>query len=137
MKSLLPKIASNLILVVIFAISALAQADVTSATVRGTITDQQGAAIPNASVMIKSTDQGTVRTAQSDENGEFVFLTLRPGPYELTVSATGFSRQLVKDLQLTIGQVIDLPLKLQIGGVAGEVTISTEAPFAGSSTPGS
>ena len=129
MKSLLPKIAYSLILLVVFTISALAQADVTSATVRGTITDQQGAAIPNASVTIKSTDQGTTRTAQADENGEFVFLTLRPGPYELTVSATGFSRQLVKDLQLTIGQVVDLPIKLQIGGIAGEVTISTEAPL--------
>ena len=50
MKSPLPQIAKNLIVLIILAISALAQADVTSATVRGTITDQQGAAIPNASV---------------------------------------------------------------------------------------
>ena len=129
MKSPLPKIASNLILLVIFAISALAQADVTSATVRGTITDQQGAAIPNASVTIKSTDQGTERTAQADVNGEFTFLTLRPGPYELTVNATGFSKQLVKDINLTVGQVAEFGIKLQIGGVAGEVTISSEGPL--------
>ena len=129
MKSLLPQIAKNLIVLIILAISALAQADVTSATVRGTITDQQGAGIPNATVLIKSTDQGTERTAQTDANGEFTFLTLRPGPYELSVNATGFSKQLVKDINLTVGQVAEYGVKLQIGGVAGEVTISSEGPL--------
>ena len=50
---------------------ALAQADVSSATVRGTVTDVQGAAIPNATVNVKDLDQGTVRTDTTDSNGEF------------------------------------------------------------------
>ncbi len=126
MKKIIVRRCLSAMAFLLLSINAFAQADVTSATVTGTITDQQGANIPNATVTIKSTEQGTERTTQSAADGEFVFLTLRPGPYEITVNAQGFSKQLVKDIQLTIGQVADLPIKLQIGGLAGEVTISTE-----------
>jgi hypothetical protein len=107
----------------------LAQADVTSATVRGTVTDAQGGAVPNATLTIKSTDQGATRTVQSDASGEFVFLTLRPGPYELTAQAQGFAQQIVRDIQLTVGQVVTVELKLQVAAVTTEVTITDAAPL--------
>ncbi|MGH9751234.1 MAG: hypothetical protein ACREA2_00480, partial [Blastocatellia bacterium] len=44
-------------------ISAFGQADVSSATVKGTVTDQQGATVTNVVVTVKDLDQGAVRTA--------------------------------------------------------------------------
>ncbi len=106
-----------------------AQADGTSATVRGTVTDPQGGTVPNATLTIKSTDQGATRTVQSDASGEFVFLTLRPGPYELTAQAQGFAQQIVRDMQLTVGQSVTVELKLQVATVTTEVTITDAAPL--------
>ncbi|HEX4949364.1 MAG TPA: TonB-dependent receptor [Blastocatellia bacterium] len=113
----------------LLSIPLFAQADVTSATVRGTVTDAQGAAVPNATLTIKSTDQGLTRTVQSDSDGTFVFLTLRPGPYELTAQAQGFAQQVVRDIQLTVGQVVSVELKLQVAAVTTEVTITDAAPL--------
>jgi hypothetical protein len=110
-------------------LTIFAQADVTSATVRGTVLDAQGGAVPNATLTIKSTDQGTARVAQSDADGTFVFLTLRPGPYELTAQAQGFAQQVVRDIQLTVGQVVTVELKLQVAAVTTEVTITDAAPL--------
>ena len=124
MQSFLLLLASLLL-----SVSLLAQADATSATVRGTVTDQQGGAVPNATVTIKSTDQGATRTVQSDAGGEFVFLTLRPGPYELTLQAQGFAQQIVRDIQLTVGQIVTVELKLQVAAVTTEVTITDAAPL--------
>ncbi len=110
-------------------LTIFAQSDVTSATVRGTVTDSQGGAVPNATLTIKSTDQGSVRTVQSDASGEFVFLTLRPGPYELNVQAQGFAQQNVRDIQLTVGQVVTVELKVQVATVTTEVTITDASPL--------
>src|SRR2546428_35828 len=93
-----------LIFVCAATLSALAQADVSSATVKGAVTDPQGAAVPNAIVTIKNVDQGTVRTVQTNSDGEFQALLLRPGLYEINVTAQGFASQLLKDVQLTVGQ---------------------------------
>ena len=113
----------------LFPLTIFAQSDVTSATVRGSVTDAQGGAVPNATLTIKSTDQGTTRMVQTDANGEFVFLTLRPGPYELNVQAQGFAQQNVRDIQLTVGQVVTVELKVQVATVTTEVTITDASPL--------
>ena len=118
-----------LIFVCAATLPALAQADVSSATVKGAVIDPQGAAVPNAIVTIKNVDQGTVRTVQTNSDGEFQALLLRPGIYEINVTAQGFAPQLLKDVQLTVGQTASLEVKLQVGGVTNEITVTTSAPL--------
>ena len=118
-----------LVAMLLLPLTIFAQADVTSATVRGTVTDSQGGTVPNATLTIKSSDQGTTRVVQSDAGGEFTFLTLRPGPYELTIQAQGFAQQIVKEIQLTVGQVVTVELKMQVATVTTEVTITDAAPL--------
>jgi hypothetical protein len=55
-------------------ISAFGQADVSSATIKGTVSDQQGAAVANATVKVKSVEQGTTRSVTTDSDGEFQIL---------------------------------------------------------------
>src|SRR5262249_46969490 len=101
-------------------ISAFAQADVSSATVKGTVTDTQGAALPNAVIKIKDLDQGAIRTAVTDSDGEFQVRLVRPGLHDITVEAPGFAQYLLKDIQLTVGQTASFDIKLQVAGVKTE-----------------
>ena len=108
---------------------AFGQADVSSATAKGTVTDQQGAAVAGASVTAKNLEQGTTRSDTTNSDGEFQILALRPGLYEITVQAQGFANFLVKDAQLTVGQVANYAIKLDIAKVTNEVTVTSSAPL--------
>src|SRR5262245_50050109 len=110
-------------------ISAFGQADVSSATVKGTVTDPQGAAVTNAVVSVKDLGQGAVRTATTDSSGEFQVQLLRPGIHEITIEASGFSQHLIKDVQLTVGQTASFDIKLEIAGVKTEMVGTTDAPL--------
>ncbi len=110
-------------------ISVFGQADVSSATVKGTVSDPQGAAVANATVTAKSVEQGTTRSVTTNSSGEFKILTLRPGLYEITVETQGFSKYLIKEAQLTVGQTATYDIKLEVGKVTNEVTVTSAAPL--------
>ncbi|HEX5083655.1 MAG TPA: carboxypeptidase regulatory-like domain-containing protein [Blastocatellia bacterium] len=110
-------------------VSALGQADVSSATVKGAVTDPQGAAISNATVTVRSLDQGVARTATTGAGGEFQILTVRPGLHEITVRAEGFAQYLIKDVRLTVGQTAVYDIKLEVAKVTNEVTVTSSAPL--------
>jgi hypothetical protein len=110
-------------------LTAWAQADVSAAGVKGTITDPQGAAVPSAIVTIKDLAQGATRTVHSGSDGDFQATALRPGLYEITVEAKGFAQYLLKDITLTVGQTASFEIKLQVADVRTEVVVTTSAPL--------
>ncbi len=111
------------------AVAVFAQADVSSSTVKGTVTDQQGAAVANANVTIKSDLLGVTRTAVTDSDGVFQVLALRPGLYDIHLQAPGFAQYLIKDVQLTVGQTAVYDIKLEIAKVTNEVTVTSSVPL--------
>jgi hypothetical protein len=111
------------------AVSAFGQADVSSATVKGAVTDPQGAAIPNATVTVRSLDQGITRTAITGAGGEFQVLTVRPGLHEIMIRAEGFAPYLIKEAKLTVGQTAVYDIKLEVAKVTNEVTVTSSAPL--------
>lgn len=113
----------------LFAITGFSQADVSSATVKGIVIDPSGAAVPGAKVTAKNISQGVARSAVTGSEGDFQILTLRPGIYEIMVEASGFSKYLLKEVELTVGQTISYEIKLQVGQVTNEVTVTTSAPL--------
>ncbi len=129
MRQLISSSFSVIAIASLFAIAAFAQADVSSATVKGTVTDQQGATIANAVVTVKNVDQGTTRTDTTNSSGEFQIVALRPGLYEIGIQAKGFAQYLIKDVQLTVGQTASYSIKLEIAGVTNEVTVTTSTPL--------
>jgi hypothetical protein len=84
-----------------------------SAELRGAIRDPSGATIPNASISVKNVSTGIARVTTSNTVGIFNFPDLQPADYEMTVSASGFSRQLLTNIALSVGaqQVLDVTLK--------------------------
>lgn len=129
MRQRLSHVLLTLTFVCIATAAAFAQADVSSATVKGTVTDPQGAAVPNATVTVKDLEQGTTRTDQTNEDGEFQILALRPSLYEISVQAQGFAQYLIKDAQLTVGQTSTYDIQLNVGRVTTEVTVTSAAPL--------
>ena len=61
-----------------------------TASISGRVTDASNAAVPDATVTIKNTATSATRTATTDEQGRYALLDLPIGPYDLTVSKTGF-----------------------------------------------
>lgn len=64
-----------------------------SASIAGTITDPSGAPIPGAVVKLTGVDHSLPVQAESDEDGRFVFVSVPPGEFHLTISAEGFRTQ--------------------------------------------
>ena len=76
----------------------------TTASLSGTVRDEQAAVVPGASISLRNLDTGhTVRTT-TDRTGDFHAIGLAPGRYELRVELSGFTPFVEPDLQLSIGQ---------------------------------
>jgi hypothetical protein len=107
---------------------AFCQADVSAATLKGTITDPSGALVAGAVIRARSIDRGITHEAASDSLGVYQILSLPPGPYELRIEAKGFDTQVSKRVELSVGEVAVYDATMRVGTVATEVLITAEAP---------
>jgi carboxypeptidase family protein len=110
------------------AVVASAQQTVTSATLGGRVEDASGAVLSNATVTITSLDTNQTQVVTSDEEGRYRFSYLPAGAYRLTVEHAGFAA-LQQQLTLSIGQALDVPLRLAVEGVTGDVNITADMPL--------
>ena len=118
-----------LIGILLVAAGSALQAQVGSASLSVTVADPTGAAIPNASVTLRSTTQELTRSATSGTAGECVIPALPPGSYQLTVKASGFAEQQTQTLQLSSGQAGSLHITMQVAGQTSQVTVESTAPI--------
>src|ERR1700732_5237871 len=86
--------ASILCLAVVISVPLRAQ--VTGATLSGTISDAQGGAIPNANISAKNVATGISTDTTTNATGAYSIPNLNPADYEVSVSAPGFSTSVVK-----------------------------------------
>jgi hypothetical protein len=102
-------------------------------TFSGSVTDDQGAAVPKATIIATETRTGTKTSAQSESTGEYTLPFLMPGEYQITAEAPGFKRALRQGLKLSAGdhQVVDI--RLEVGAVTDAVTVTGEAPLVAAS----
>ena len=104
--------------------SALAQTQITTGVIQGTVTDQSGALVPGGNVEVRNSDTNSTRAQTTGADGRFVFVQLRPGRYTLTVTLQGFATHVQKDMDLTVGQAITLNPVLKVSGAAETVTVT-------------
>src|SRR6266498_3643827 len=74
-----------------FAMSAAAQT-ITTGSIEGLVTDPNGAAVKGAAVTVTSPNLISPQSATSGDDGRFQVLNLPPGPYKLTIQASGFAK---------------------------------------------
>jgi outer membrane receptor protein involved in Fe transport len=100
------------------------------AGISGTVHDASGAVVPNAKVVISSETRGQIRTLTTNGSGLFTAPVLTPGPgYAVNVTAAGFAAYDLKNIDLQVGQTLDLEVKLQVSGGATQVEITSTAPL--------
>jgi hypothetical protein len=107
-----------------FAVFVSAQTQITTSVIQGTVTDEQGAVVPGASVEVKNVDTNLTRTLVTDDGGRFVFLQIPPGNYTLKVSKQGFATLAQEQFSVTVGQAATLDLKMKVSQIAETVNVS-------------
>ena len=95
------------------------------ASLRGTVTDPQGAVVPGAKVTLVNTDTNSTLVSSSDDNGIYTFNGLPPAPYRITVERDGFKKRVLEQVRIIPEQLNSLDLQLELGQVDQTITVST------------
>jgi len=104
-----------------------ASAQVTTASLGGTVTDASGASIPDARVTILNSATGFTQTANTGGNGAFLLPRLPVGNYQLRVEKSGFGTYVQDGIALTVGQQANEIITLQVGALNEKVEVSANA----------
>lgn len=107
--------------------TAWGQAQITSGTVQGDVLDEKGGSIAGATVEAKNLDTNFTQTETANTDGHFAFLSLTPGRYTLTISKQGFATVLQQNVNLTVGQTINIPVTLKVSSIATQIVV-TDVP---------
>ena len=111
----------------LFSVAALAQT--TAGRILGTLTDQSGAAVASATVVVTDEQRGTTRTLTSDESGAYAAPDLQPGTYKIHVEAKGFKSVERPNVLIEVASDVRADFALQPGQVTETVTINEDVPL--------
>src|SRR6202045_4062011 len=106
-----------------------AQAQSTAGRVLGSVTDQSGASVAGATVVVTDTQRGTSRTLNTDASGDYVAPDLAPGTYKIHVEAKGFKSSERPSVTIEVATDVRADFSLQPGNVSETVTVSSEIPL--------
>jgi Carboxypeptidase regulatory-like domain/TonB dependent receptor-like, beta-barrel len=109
--------------------SASAFAQQTTGNVTGRVVDQQGAAIPGASITAKNPATGFTRTEVSDAEGIYRLSALPVGIYEVLAELTGFASVSKQDVEVNVGQTVAIDFGLKVATIAETVTVTGATPL--------
>jgi carboxypeptidase family protein len=96
-----------------------------SANLSGTVHDSTGAVVPDGNVTLRDTQKGTERKSSTNDAGVYVFTSVPPGVYSLSVAKTGFAPATQQNLTLLVNQDINQDFILRVG--SNEQTVTVEA----------
>ncbi len=111
------------LVVVMGSATVMAQVDSTTATLRGSVTDPQGAVLAGVTVVATNTSTALKKTARTEADGRYQILAVPPGNYQISFEAAGFRRQIIKDIALTVGQSLVLNTSMMLGAVTETVEV--------------
>jgi len=114
--------------IVVALVPATAAAQTTTASVRGTVVDDQRLSVPGATVTVEDPDRGTSRSVTSDTHGLYEVAGLQPGDYHLRAALAGFSTTEI-DVHLEVNQRLQADVVLKAGTVAENVVVRQAAPL--------
>jgi hypothetical protein len=113
------------------AVSSLLTANLFSqalTSLRGNVTDAQGAAIPATAVTLTSKDTGATRKVLTDAQGVYQFQQVAPGLYTVKAEKPGFSVNQSNDVRLVVSTPASLDIRLEVGQTTETINVTGEAP---------
>ena len=104
-------------------------AQISTATVVGTVRDAAGGVVVGAKVDAKNAATGNVRSTTTDGAGEYSIPNLPAGRYSIVVTMPGFKTFTANDVELQVAQRLLLEARLEVGTVGQEITVAASAPL--------
>jgi hypothetical protein len=99
----------------------------TTASLAGAVLDASGGSLPEAKVTVRNVDTGFTQTASTDTAGAFLFSRLPVGTYQLTVEKQGFTTYVQSGIRLTVNEVANQTVTMQVGQLSEKVTVEANA----------
>jgi outer membrane receptor protein involved in Fe transport len=109
-------------------LAPLARAQETRGSIEGTVKDSSGAVLPGVTVEARNA-QGGIVTAASDAGGRYRFPSLAPGRYTVSAQLTGFKKAAYEDVNLLVGQLLQINFDLAVGDLTEDVQVTAESPI--------
>jgi hypothetical protein len=116
-------------LLLLLAAGAFAQSQATTGVIEGTVSDATGAVLPGVTVALHNTATNYEQVQVTDSGGRFRGVLLPLGPYEVKATLEGFASQVLKGLNLGVGQTLTVEVKLGQAAVSEELVVTAEAPL--------
>src|SRR5918997_561981 len=113
--------------VLLLAVAAVGQTN--RGAIAGTVIDQNGAAIPGATVTVTNIGTGQKQTVTTSDDGAFQVSSLDPVTYSITVEAQGFKTAKVESLKVDTAATASANILMEPGAVGDQVTVVAEAPL--------
>jgi hypothetical protein len=121
------------VLVLLAAAAGAFSQSITTATLRGRVTNE-GQGLPGVIVALRSASLQGTRTASTSANGDYVFPGLPPGDYTVTFSLQGFRAE-TRTVPVTVAQEARLDAVLSLAGIEAAATVVARAETVATSTP--
>jgi hypothetical protein len=113
----------------------LSLAQSTFSTLVGTIADSAQAVVPGATVTVTNKGTSAVRTATTDNAGNYILANLEAGEYQITVEAKGFRKTLFQTVTLRARETVRLDAQLEVAGAITETVTITASTGVTTETP--
>src|SRR5258708_4955850 len=114
-------VCPSLFMILWFACGVVGQTE--TATLSGLVTDRTAAAVSGAEVRLQSVDRGTVTTTTTNDAGIYVFPSVHPGQYQISIQKQGFKQVDLLGLIVNVQDHIGQNFRLEVGSVAESVTV--------------
>ena len=121
--------------VALLAFVPLVSAQTVSGNIAGTVVDRSGGVIPKASVTAVNTATAFSKTVEANEQGEFLFVDLPPGTYNVSASAQGFAKATISNFPVQLNRTNSIRIVLDVATQSVTVEVSGAAPPINISTP--
>src|SRR5688572_5403498 len=123
-----------LLVLVLLAGTSSARAQATTGTIEGVVKDNQGLAVPGATLTVRHVETNVSRSQVSSGDGSYRFLNMPVGNYEITVELTGFARHVRAGVTLAVNQVAVVEVELRPAALTELVTVTSDAPLLNTTT---
>jgi len=112
----------------------MARGQMTTRNISGIVRDQSGAVIPGVTVSVRNLETNATRVVATDESGRYLIPGLPVGPYELTVTLTGFTTYKRSPINVVLNQAAVVEVELRPAGAAETITVTDDAPLLNAAT---
>jgi carboxypeptidase family protein len=102
-----------------------AQAQKTTGTITGIVSDPTGAVLPGATVKVTNLGTGGSRVSTTNSQGSFTFPELSAGMYSVTVNASGFKQVVQQNVELHVADITPLNVRMEVGTPTETINVET------------